>query len=64
MAAPTMHDAEKKLDYLCATNKIEYLEQLKLIKSLGFRVFKNHNDKHKIRPNEDALGEFFGGAFK
>lgn len=53
MSAPTISDIEKRLDKLYVTDLKTYIEDVKTIKDLGYRVFKNSNGKHKVKLNEE-----------
>lgn len=53
MQTPTINDIEKRLDKLYATDLRAYIEDVKIIKGLGYKVFKNGNDKHKVKFNEE-----------
>ena len=53
MQVPTISDIEKRLDKLYATDLRAYIEDVKTIKGLGYKVFKNGNGKHKVRLNEE-----------
>ena len=64
MIAPTIETVEKKLDTLYETDISQYIELKKTVKSMGFKVYKNGVDKHKIKQNENYLNEAFGGVFK
>lgn len=57
----TISQIEQKLDDLYCTSKYE--EYLQTVKKL-YRVFRNSNGKHKLKPNDNYLNEAFGGVFK
>ena len=63
MVAPTIHDIEKKLDKLYTTDLGQYIEHVKTIKGVGYKVFRNENGRHRVKYDEEALKGFFGGVF-
>lgn len=64
MIAPTIETVEKKLDTLYETDISQYIELKKTVKDMGFKVYKNGANKHRIKQNENYLNEVFGGVFK
>ncbi len=45
-----------RLNELYKTNTTEYNKQVNFVKSLGFRIYRNSNNEHKITYNvEDIL---------
>lgn len=63
MAAPTISDIEKKLDKLYATDLKAYIEHIKTVKGVGYKVFRNGRGHHRVKYNEDYLKNFIGGTF-
>lgn len=63
MSEPTIEDIQRRLDGLYISNKDQYYEHLKMVKEIGYKVFRNSAGNHIIKANPDYIYEAFGGAF-
>lgn len=61
---PTLEEMTEKLNYLYFHNAKEYLEHKKMIKQLGYKVYRNSAGKHKVEIDMNYLNNAFGGVFK
>lgn len=54
-----------KLDILFESdNKDQYNKQVDTLKSVGYRIYRNSNGKHKVEYNTQYFQQVFDGVFK
>lgn len=62
---PTNQKIINKLDILYSSNnRDQYDKQVETLKSVGYRIFRNSDGKHKVEYNTQYFQQMFGGAFK
>ena len=63
MAEPRIEDLQNDLDKRYVSDSEEYYERIKLLKGMGYKVFRNSSGKHRVEMNPNYIYEAFGGIF-
>ena len=63
MVESRTEDIQNDLDKRYMGDSEDYYERIKMLKSMGYKIFRNSSGKHRVEMNPNYIYEVFDGIF-